>query len=240
MLNPERLLGNLLMGGMSRNLRRSGRRGLAWGLMGNKAAIGMGLLGAAIAAFEHFTEKSSPVQSPPSSSYSPPPLPPSSPTSPPPSSHTPPSLPSEESEETIPAPSPPSDETVPPPPPGADTGQYYDGVLLIRAMIAAAHADGQLDEEERARIVDKLNDEEISDGERDFILRELEHPKSVDELLLSVFTPEMGEQVYAVSLLAIELDTDSERQYLSDLAKRLRLDRDTLDKWHRQLGAPEL
>ena len=46
----------------------------------------------------------------------------------------------------------------------------------------------------------------------------------LDAVVREVDGPELAEQVYAVSALAINADTDAERAYLQYLAARLKLD----------------
>ena len=62
MFHPERLLGQLLQSGLSGGLGRSRRKrggSMLGGLStGTKAQIGMGLLGVAMAAYEHYTKQS--------------------------------------------------------------------------------------------------------------------------------------------------------------------------------------
>ena len=49
-------------------------------------------------------------------------------------------------------------------------------------------------------------------------------------------SPELAVQVYAASLLAIEVDTAAERAYLRDLAARLGLDASAVARVHQALG----
>jgi uncharacterized membrane protein YebE (DUF533 family) len=46
----------------------------------------------------------------------------------------------------------------------------------------------------------------------------------------------MAKQVYTVSLLAIEVDTDAERTYMNTLAQGLGLDETDITDIHRKLG----
>ena len=50
----------------------------------------------------------------------------------------------------------------------------------------------------------------------------------------------MGQEVYAASLLAVELDERSEAVYLRDLAQALGLDAATCNGIHAELGAPQI
>ena len=78
-------------------------------------------------------------------------------------------------------------------------------ILLIRAMIAAANADGQIDKEERHRITQKLEEGGIDSDDRAFVERELRAPQSLDTLVQQVHGQEEAAHVYAASLLAISV-----------------------------------
>lgn len=109
-------------------------------------------------------------------------------------------------------------------------------VLMIRAMIAAANADGVIDETERNRILKKLEAVNLSDEEHSFIVKELLSPADLDQIAAQVDSMETAENVYTVSLLAIDIDTDAERTYMRTLANKLGLDDSILDKIHGDLG----
>lgn len=97
-------------------------------------------------------------------------------------------------------------------------------LLLIRAMIAAANADGEISPEERDGIMARLQDAGAGAEDRSFVEAELAAPKSVDALLGDVNDAETAEQVYLASAMAIDPDTPAERSYLQYLAARLKLD----------------
>ena len=124
---------------------------------------------------------------------------------------------------------PPSQEAI-------ETGGRSDAVLLLRAMIAAANADGVIDREERDNILKKLKTVALSPEEHAFIVQELLSPADLDTIVEGVDTPELARQVYAVSLMAIEVDTDRERDYMENLARRLGLNDATIEQIHGGLG----
>ena len=97
-------------------------------------------------------------------------------------------------------------------------------LLLIRAMIAAANADGEISPGERQAILAKLDEAGAGPDERQVIEQELATPVSTDALVREVHDPQTAEQVYLASVLAIEPDSDAERSYLQYLAARLKLD----------------
>ena len=58
------------------------------------------------------------------------------------------------------------------------------------------------------------------------MLEELEHPIDLATLAEGAASPELARQVYLASLMAIEVDTRAEENYLARLASRLSLDQD--------------
>jgi uncharacterized membrane protein YebE (DUF533 family) len=225
MFNPEKLLGGLLMGG-------SRRRGGLGSLVSGGAALG--LAGVAMEAVEHFMDKSKASES---GQHPPGPAPGHtiSPPKPPPASGVP-SAPPPPPGGTAVAPSPPPSPAPAGLPAVDDSEGGQDAVLLIRAMIAAANADGVIDQEERNRILGKLETVNLSDQEHSFVVRELLSPVGMENIVTAVKSQEMAKQVYTVSLLAIEVDTDAERTYINTLAQRLGLDESHINDIHRKLG----
>jgi len=209
MFNPEKLLGGLLMGGSRRH------SGLG-SLISSGAALG--LAGVAMEAVEHFLDKSKTSTSglPPSG---PPPIQTSAPSQPPPAPGA--STPPPPSNTPVAAPPPPSASISSESVGATEAGQ--ETVLLIRAMIAAANADGVIDEEERNRILKKLETFDLTGQEHSFIVKELLSPAGLEDIVAQVKSPEMAKMVYTVSLLAIEIDTDAERAYMKTLARQLSL-----------------
>ena len=112
--------------------------------------------------------------------------------------------------------------------------------LVLRAMISAAKADGQVDDEEILRIVGKIDDDGVSAEEKQFITNELRAPLDLQALVADVPDALVGTQVYAASLLAINLDTEAERNYLRTLAQMLQLDASAVERLHSLTGAPQL
>ena len=122
------------------------------------------------------------------------------------------------------------DQTLLPPP--ADTsfhpsqapqGEAEFALTLVRAMIAAANADGHIDDDERKKIADRLALSGISTEAEQFLLAEIEKPLSIDELVKAVQTDAQKLELYTASRLTIDPDSRVERGYLDLLAGRLRL-----------------
>jgi uncharacterized membrane protein YebE (DUF533 family) len=117
-----------------------------------------------------------------------------------------------------------------PPPEGSDfdpsrapQGETEFALTLVRAMIAAANADGHIDEEERRRISDRLSLAGISAEAARFLEEEIARPLSIDELVAAARTEAQKVELYTAARLTIEPDSRAERGYLDLLAGRLGL-----------------
>ncbi|MCB5177345.1 tellurite resistance TerB family protein [Microvirga lenta] len=99
-----------------------------------------------------------------------------------------------------------------------------DALLFLRTMVAAASADGQIDETERGRIVKGLTEAGIDPQATRWLESEMTSPADVEELAATVDDPEKAAQVYAAARIAIDPDTIQEREFLHQLAEALDLD----------------
>ncbi|MFT5798336.1 MAG: uncharacterized membrane protein YebE (DUF533 family) [Candidatus Azotimanducaceae bacterium] len=110
--------------------------------------------------------------------------------------------------------------------------------LMLRAMIQAAKSDGNFDDAEREKLIGQLGDE-IDSDEAAFVQAEMKAPVDVDGLVGQV-PRGMEPQVYAMSVIAINLDSQAEAKYLHQLAQGLGLSVETINDVHAQLGVPSL
>lgn len=97
-------------------------------------------------------------------------------------------------------------------------------LALLRAMIAAAKADGHIDADEHRRIFAKLDELDLDTAEKAFIIDELRKPLDIDAVVAAAVTPELAVEIYAASFLAIDPDDPAEQAYLAMLASRLKLE----------------
>jgi uncharacterized membrane protein YebE (DUF533 family) len=215
MFDVERLLGNMLGGSVLGKASKSLGGGLGsvnGGLGGglSKGALGIGALGVAWAAFEHFQEQNKAAGA----------------------------------AATVPPPPPGSAATPPPPPPGAaplsastntpaaqsvavaeNNTREADAVHLIRAMIAAANADGTIDSDERSRVLERALSAGLHPQTQQFLLAELNAPATLASII-SQTREGLKRETLGASMLAITADTDAEKRYLDQLAAGLGLSAD--------------
>jgi len=121
--------------------------------------------------------------------------------------------------------------------PQPDPAAEQQAEVMLRAMLMAARADGQIDAAEQEKITGNLG--EIGEEEAAFIRNEMANPTSL-EAFVPTIPSGMEQQVYLMSLLAIDLDTQEEAQYLDKLAKALNIDHSTSNAIHAKLGVPAL
>lgn len=123
------------------------------------------------------------------------------------------------------------------PAPSDESAQDALGKAMVRAMIAAAKADGKIDTEEKAAIFERLNAMDLDAGSKAFVFDELSAPLDINAVIAGADTPEHAAEIYAASLVAIEADTAAEKAYLQMLAARLDLAPELVGEIHAAAGA---
>jgi uncharacterized membrane protein YebE (DUF533 family) len=105
----------------------------------------------------------------------------------------------------------------------APQGEAEFSLALVRAMIAAAKADGHIDDAEKKKIGDRLALAGFGAEAEAFLRDEIEKPLDLDELVSLARTEAQRVELYTASRLTIEPDSRAERGYLDLLAGRLQL-----------------
>lgn len=100
----------------------------------------------------------------------------------------------------------------------------FHGKAVLRAIIAAAKADGHIDDRER-RLIDQsiaqlTNDQEL----QVWFDKELRKPMDPAEIATSATTPEIAAEMYLASLLMVDEENFMERAYLDELARQMKID----------------
>ena len=97
-------------------------------------------------------------------------------------------------------------------------------ILYIRAMIAAAAADGRIDAAEQQKITGSLSQAGFETEAQDFLAREIQNPATADQLAAACQSSEQAVQVFTAARLAIDLDSNEENEFMADLASKLGID----------------
>jgi uncharacterized membrane protein YebE (DUF533 family) len=99
-------------------------------------------------------------------------------------------------------------------------------VLYIRAMIAAAAADGRIDATEQQKILGGLQQAGLDQAAHQFLTSEINNPATVDDLAAGVTSQADAVQVYTAARVAIDDDNAQEHEFLTHLAQALGIDRE--------------
>lgn len=133
----------------------------------------------------------------------------------------------------------PAPVALPPPAPAgtpfnpADPAAADDlAARLVRAMVAAAKADGHVTTAERRRIEGQLAELGLGAEARALIEAELDAPLDPGRIAALARGPEEAAEIYAASLLVVDPEAPAEKGYLGLLAARLGLAPGLVDHLH--------
>jgi uncharacterized membrane protein YebE (DUF533 family) len=99
-------------------------------------------------------------------------------------------------------------------------------LTLIKGMIGAAKADGQIDAEEQSRIFKSIDQMDLTTQTKAMVFDLIRHPVSIEEIASGAHTMEQKTEVYLLSSMVIEPDHPAEKQWLANLAESLGLPQD--------------
>ncbi len=115
-------------------------------------------------------------------------------------------------------------------------GQPF-GLLLVKAMIAAANADGHMDATEQQRIFAEVEKLELPPASKATIFEAMAKPPSFVSLASAVNGQEQAAELYLASRLAIDPDQPAEQAYLRALATQLQLPPELVQHLEQQINA---
>ncbi|WP_375458454.1 tellurite resistance TerB family protein [uncultured Enterovirga sp.] len=116
--------------------------------------------------------------------------------------------------------------------PAAEADQQSLCRAILRAMIAAAKADGHVDATEQANVFAAMDRMTLDSDDKAFVMDELRAPLDIDAVARGARNVEEATEIYAASLLAVDVDNPAERGYLQLLAARLQLDEELVRHLH--------
>jgi uncharacterized membrane protein YebE (DUF533 family) len=109
--------------------------------------------------------------------------------------------------------------------------------LMLRAMINAAKADGQIDQGEVQRIMGKLQESGADKPALDFVMTEMTKPMETEVIVAAAKgKPQLGAELYGASLLAIKVDTPAEQTYMQNLSAGLGLPPQAVTNLEKSMG----
>lgn len=112
-------------------------------------------------------------------------------------------------------------------------------LALIRAMIAAAKSDGQITDDERERLLDRIGCAEFDPDVQDWLQREFRSPLDVAAVAAGAQgSHRRAVELYIASILAVDLDAEAEFAWLAGLADALGLEGGLVAAIHAKLGVP--
>jgi uncharacterized membrane protein YebE (DUF533 family) len=110
-------------------------------------------------------------------------------------------------------------------------------LLLARAIISAAKADGKIDIGESQAILQQINSLDLPAEDKAFLFEEYGRPLDIRGLAAAVDSPEHAAEVYAASLLTVDPPSPPEKIYLDSLADALGLEPRLVVEIHATLQA---
>ena len=110
-------------------------------------------------------------------------------------------------------------------------------ITLIKAMIAAANADGHIDKDEQANIFEAVNRLDLDQSDKALVFDTLQNPPSVSQIASMSNGLEQASEIYLASRLAIDPDNEDEHKYLTNLVMMLQLPDDLIVHLEDQLRA---
>ncbi len=106
--------------------------------------------------------------------------------------------------------------------------------LIVKGMINIAKSDGQVGLDELQRIIGKAED--LGADDKDWLMAELQQPLNLDAFVAEIPNQEVAAEVYAASLLAVEVDTPQEQDYLRLFAEKTGLHPLVVQHIHQAMG----
>lgn len=125
----------------------------------------------------------------------------------------------------------------PPPPPDPVGAEDRESLLIVRAMIAAARADGVIEADERQAIAGQLDQAGLEPAARELVLAEFANPAPIEALAREITDPVLAAQVYAACVIAVGVQAEGERAWLAEFARRTGLAPETVAAIERRLVA---
>ncbi|WED22465.1 tellurite resistance TerB family protein [Vibrio sp. JC009] len=108
-------------------------------------------------------------------------------------------------------------------------------ILILKAMIAAAKADGHVDSQEQEKIQQAVSAMGADDAVSQLVTEELNKPLDPSEVARAATTPQQASEIYLASLIVVDEQNFMEKAYLKELASQLRLEDELVHRLESQV-----
>jgi uncharacterized membrane protein YebE (DUF533 family) len=108
--------------------------------------------------------------------------------------------------------------------------------LILKAMIAAAKADGHVDQQEMAHIESTIQQSGANADLQALVHSELSKPLDPADIAKLANSPQQASELYLASLIVVDEQNFMERAYLNELAKQLNLSPEITSELERQIS----
>ncbi|OLO05839.1 MULTISPECIES: tellurite resistance TerB family protein [Salinicola] len=115
--------------------------------------------------------------------------------------------------------------------------QETRSLVILRAMIAAARADGHIDAEERAALAEQIDALGADDELHAWVEQQMSAPLDAEAIARDTDSPQAAREVYLASVAIVDEQNPMERAWLDQLAAALKLDGDLCRTLERQAVA---
>lgn len=97
---------------------------------------------------------------------------------------------------------------------------------IIKAMIAAARADGQIDLEEQEQVFKNISTKNLTNDEKSLVFELMHKPISIKDITSNLQSLEHKSEAYIAAYLVCKGDSPKEQAFLASLAESLNLPQD--------------
>jgi uncharacterized membrane protein YebE (DUF533 family) len=103
-------------------------------------------------------------------------------------------------------------------------------LTILRAMVAAANADGEIDANEIAAINDQMARLDLPEDSQQWLRKEFQSPRSAYGVAALSDSPAAAAEIYAVSSVVVDHQSPQESAYMEQLRQALKLDQGFVDE----------
>jgi uncharacterized membrane protein YebE (DUF533 family) len=96
-------------------------------------------------------------------------------------------------------------------------------LTIVRAMIAAAKADGTIDGEERDAIIAQIEASDLQTDTSKILIDEMLNPLNVSAIAAASDSPEAAVEIYLASMAIVDVGNEKVRQFLDQLAAAMQI-----------------